>query len=73
MLVTPGSVRRPFNAKPGEGMPQRIRVSTRSPAAIATTGALWSGKMPGMGGRLPAASRIARATSRIASCPLVRE
>ena len=56
------------------GKPQRIIASSRSPSrAVRTTGAIWSGKMPGSGGRLPVVSRMARAISRIAAWPLVRQ
>jgi hypothetical protein len=34
-------------------MPQRIMVSSRPSLALRTTGAGWSGKTPGIGGRLP--------------------
>ena len=56
------------------GKPQRIVVNSRTPSrAVRTTGAIWSGKMPGRGGRLPVVSRMARAMSRMAAWPLVRE
>ncbi|MNT76752.1 hypothetical protein D3C72_2157940 [compost metagenome] len=55
-----------------DGMPQRARASSRIPSApVRTMGAGWSGKIPGMGARLPVRSRMALAASRIAVCPLV--
>ncbi|KMO10047.1 hypothetical protein SQ03_31145 [Methylobacterium platani JCM 14648] len=51
----------------GGGKPQRIIVSTRSPSSICTTGAIWSGKTPGSGGRLPAPSRSTAKVRRISS------
>src|SRR5919112_2541213 len=73
-LVTPGSVLRPFRAKAGEGRPQRIMASSRVPSsAVRTTGAGVSGKTARRAGRLPVVSRIALASWRMASWPLVRE
>lgn len=53
----------------GEGRPQRSMASSRSPAPLRTTGAIWSGKMPGSGGKLPVRSTAARNASRIAASP----
>ena len=54
------------------GIPQRSIASSRTPSvALRTTGAIWSGKMPGSGGMLPTLSRIARVNSMIACWPLV--
>jgi hypothetical protein len=53
----------------GGGKPQRIIVSTRSPSAARTTGAIWSGKIPGSGGRLPVSSRSTAKVRRIPSQP----
>ncbi|KMO14410.1 hypothetical protein QR78_23500 [Methylobacterium indicum] len=51
----------------GGGKPQRIIVSTRSPPAAWTTGAIWSGKIPVSGGRLPVSSRSTAKVRRISS------
>src|SRR5262249_36852603 len=66
MLVTPRSM--PVTNFGGLGMPHRAMISSRSPSLPArTTGRRMSGKMPGMGGRLPVVSRIALIHSRIAA------
>jgi hypothetical protein len=57
----------------GGGKPQRIMASSRSPSVVRTTGASWSGKMPGSGGRLPVVLRIAPVIRRRASWLFVRE
>src|SRR5829696_6401868 len=51
----------------GGGKPQRIRISSRSPSTVRTTGAIWSGKIAGRGGTLPALSRATSKARRIAS------
>jgi hypothetical protein len=38
----------------GGGIPQRISTISCSSPVLRTTGAGWSGKTPGIGGRLPA-------------------
>ncbi len=56
----------------GPGMPQRAMRSSRSPLeATRMIGAIWSGKIAGRGGRLPARSRLTANRSRIACWPLV--
>ena len=52
MLVTPGSVDLPFDAKAGDRMPQHAIAMWRPPSAIRTIGDSYSGKMPGSGGGL---------------------
>jgi hypothetical protein len=51
----------------GGGKPQRIWISSRSPSTVRTTGAIWSGKITGRGGKLPALSRATSKARRIAS------
>src|SRR3954454_6026184 len=50
----------------GFGMPHRIMTSSRSPSLTRTTGATWSGKIAGSGGRLPVLSLVTLNRSRIA-------
>src|SRR3954471_11208581 len=42
----------------GGGKPQRIMLSSRPSSRRHTTGAIWSGKIPGNGGRLPIRSSV---------------
>ena len=57
----------------GGGKPQRIIASSRMPSApVRTTGALWSGKTAGNGGKLLFKSRTVRASWRIAPWLVVR-
>jgi len=51
----------------GGGKPQRIWISSRSPSTVRTTGAIWSGKIAGRGGTLPALSRATSKARRMAS------
>ncbi len=56
----------------GPGIPQRAMTSSRSPSGVTRTiGAIWSGKIAGRGGRLPARSCFALNRSRMADWPLV--
>jgi hypothetical protein len=57
----------------GGGKPQRIMSSSRPSGVLRTTGAIMSGKMPGIERRLPERSLRAFASSRMACCPLVIE
>ena len=57
----------------GFGMPQRIMASSRSPLLTRTTGATPSGKIAGIGGRLPALSLVTLNRSRIAAWLVVTE
>ena len=50
----------------GGGKPQRIWISSRSPSAVRATGAIWSGKIAGRGGTLPALSRMIAKARRMA-------
>jgi hypothetical protein len=57
----------------GPGMPQRAMTNSRSPSLPRRTiGAIWSGKIPGNCGRLPARSCFTLNKSRIADWPLVK-
>jgi hypothetical protein len=51
----------------GGGKPQRIWISSRSPFTVRTTGAIWSGKIAGSGGTLPALLRATSKARRMAS------
>src|ERR1700730_18018977 len=58
----------------GPGMPHRAKASSRTPSgALRAIGARKSGKIPGIDGRFPVRSRIARTSAMIAACPLVKE
>src|SRR3984893_5253847 len=58
----------------GPGMPHRAIASSRTPSgALRAIGAGKSGKIPGIGGRFPVRSRIARTSAMIAAWPLVKE